>query len=373
MGRSALRRTAILRKLAVTGLCLVAWRALAFIPVPFVTPSFIAQVRSRAPSSPLLAGMTGSPIELDSVIAMGLNPFLIAFVVFWLARVLPDAQKAWADPASQWRVLLMLTLFFALLQGEGLTRPLFNDHPQDVLAATGLTATGALMVGTMILFGLGRIIDRFGLPPTKGVWFLFALESVRRGLHMLGIYLHTHALSGQLLLHLLAYAVATVLVGAGVIAVVRAKRPVVIEPQPGPDGGKVPSIEFGLVMGGVVFPLVIANYFTYLPVIPAELLGPQAVAWVDKNFFATGPLVWVDVLFVVGYFAAIVGACIFAMRFNFDADLIAGHLAESGYRLPGVSGAEETARSLGGISMRTTVIGSIAVASLVVAYLFCST
>lgn len=260
----------------------------------------------------------------------------------------------------------MLTAFFALIQGEGLTRLLFNDHPQDVLAPTGLAATGGLIAGTMILFGLGRIIDRFGLPPTKGVWFIFALESVRRGLHMLGVYLQSHPLSGELVLQLMAYALATVLAAAAVLAIVRARRPVAIEPQPGAGANEVPKIELGLVIGGVVVPLVIANFFTYLPSIPAELIGPQAVAWVDKNFFATGPLIWVDVLFCVGYFAAIVAACVFGMWFNFDADWVARHLADSGYQLPGVSGVAETASVFGSIALRATVIGGISIAILVV-------
>jgi preprotein translocase subunit SecY len=184
---------------------------------------------------------------------------------------------------------------------------------------------------------------------------------------MLGVYLQAHPLSGELIAQLLAYAISTVLATAAVLAIVRAKRPIVIEPQPGVDGKEVPNIELSLVIGGVVVPLVIANFFTYLPSIPAELIGPQAVAWVDKNFFSTGPLIWVDAIFCVGYFVAIVAACIFGMLFNFDADWVARHLADSGYQLRGISGAAETASALGAIALRTTVIGGIAVAILVVA------
>jgi preprotein translocase subunit SecY len=357
-------RTAIARRLAVTGFCLVVWRVLAFVPIPFVTPSFLQHIRAGAPGSPLVAGLTGSAIEPYSVVAMGLNPFAIAFVLFWLSRVTPGGHRAWIDEKSRWRVLAIGTVFAALFEGESLTRYLFSDHPQDVLAATGLAATAALIAGTMMLFGLGKVIERFGLPPRNGVWFLFAVLSLRKGVHMLGAYVQGHASSDQLVLHLFAYAVATLFLTFAVLAIVRARRRVPTEEGPGLN--QVHQIDLSLTIGGLVVPLLSANAVMLLPDIAAHLIGSQATSWMDQYFRPDGPLIWLAVVYNLGYAAAIVGASVFAMLFNFDAGWMARQLTKSGSRLRGMKDAAGAERALGAIALRTTLIGSIAVCGLVV-------
>ena len=251
----------------------------------------------------------------------------------------------------------MLTAGAALFQGESLTRLLFGDHPQDVLAATGLLATAALIAGTMAIFGLGRIIERFGLPARNGVWFLYAILSVRRGLHMVGLYVETHSSSDQFLIHLLAYAAATILLAAAVLMVLVAIRPVAIEPRAGAEA-KERHVNLSLVMGGVVVPLVMANGLIFAPVIVAQALGQQAVTWIDQYYRPDGPIAWADGLYLLFFASLITAMCIFAMRFNFDADWLAEDLAKTGHAVRGVSDTE-AARAVGAIAMRLAVIGAL--------------
>jgi preprotein translocase subunit SecY len=86
----------------------------------------------------------------------------------------------------------------------------------------------------------------------------------------------------------------------------------------------------------------------------------------DQYFRPDGPLIWLAVVYNLGYAAAIVGASVFAMLFNFDAGWMARQLTKSGSRLRGMKDAAGAERALGAIALRTTLIGSIAVCGLVV-------
>src|SRR5260370_31943137 len=72
-------------RLAITLICLAFWRILAAIPLPVA-----GLVDLRLSSGRLVADgglpalLFGNPLEQERVVALGLNSFLDAFIIFWI-------------------------------------------------------------------------------------------------------------------------------------------------------------------------------------------------------------------------------------------------------------------------------------------------
>jgi preprotein translocase subunit SecY len=71
-----------------------------------------------------------------------------------------------------WRYLAWLTAILATIQAIGLTAFMVGDQRSSVTSTVGLLTIGAIVLGTMMLFWSGRLIDEFGIPAGYGVWFL---------------------------------------------------------------------------------------------------------------------------------------------------------------------------------------------------------
>jgi preprotein translocase subunit SecY len=128
-------------RLAVTALCFGIWRLLATIPLPIVTRLQIAQASQEPTIHGPLAILMGPSLERMSLVAMGLEPFLDALVVFWLLGVASShARKARDDPKMMWQYLGWLTAVLALLRAFGLVTLLTRGQPAGPSSPAGLAS-----------------------------------------------------------------------------------------------------------------------------------------------------------------------------------------------------------------------------------------
>src|SRR5260370_14205292 len=110
------RLVALWPRIAITLICLAFWRILAAIPLPVA-----GLVDLRLSSGRLVADgglpalLLGNPLEQESVVALGLNSFLDAFIIFWLwAASTGNLEKVHRDRRWMGRTLAWLTAGHAL-------------------------------------------------------------------------------------------------------------------------------------------------------------------------------------------------------------------------------------------------------------------
>lgn len=305
---------AIWPRLAITLICLAFWRILAAIPLPVagLTDLRLSSGRLFADSG-LPTWLLGNPLEQESVVAMGLNPFLDAFVIFWLwAASTGNLRRAQSDPGWMWGSLAWLTAGLALVRAFGLILLFVGGRTATLTSTAGLLSVFGLLLGTMALFGLGRVIDRFGEPVGYGVWLLVGVETLLRGAHHVASWVAADRGDPAFATIVVAYAVISVILLASAVLVLEAVRNVPVR-DAGSKGkeAKERIVPLRLLGGGVIVPIVLANFaISFIPTMVMEaglrLSDQQALTY----WSALSPLP----LVVIGYHAmfsiVIVLACL---------------------------------------------------------------
>src|SRR2546422_7208521 len=89
------------RRLVVTGLCLVAWRALNEVTVPGLSPAFISARLQVADTSTLVHAIgAGSLFSAYSIVAMGVGPYVNALIVMSLLTAISPRVRAIGNGAD---------------------------------------------------------------------------------------------------------------------------------------------------------------------------------------------------------------------------------------------------------------------------------
>src|SRR5260370_20424132 len=122
MGAAWRGLVALWPRIAITLICLAFWRILAAIPLPVAGLVDLRLSSGRlVADGGLLVLLLGNPLEQESVVALGLNSFLDAFIIFWLwAASTGNLEKVHRDQRWMWRTLAWLTAGLALARAFGL-------------------------------------------------------------------------------------------------------------------------------------------------------------------------------------------------------------------------------------------------------------
>jgi preprotein translocase subunit SecY len=291
------------RRLAVTGLCLVAWRALEQITVVGANPGLIA-ARLQAEDTSSLVHSIGSGIPLAgySIVALGLTPYINALIIVTLAIVISKRVRAIANsPEGRRRTrrwVRALAVFLALGQAYGWTVLMQSGSlallpPMDWSAR--LVICVELAAGTMILVLLGDVLDEFGLGFGNGAILIFALSPLALEVHRLVDIVALAPSVEALYLPLAIWAGFSIGLAAATVAVLLAVRPVVSK-------GERPSkrVELKVLMSGVLRPPLFASAVLFVPVIIANYYSaanPDFNRWIYEHATAYGPNPWTDIAY----------------------------------------------------------------------------
>lgn len=318
-------------RLAITLICLAFWRILAAIPLPIPGLADLGLAsRPALADSGLLGLLLGSPLEPDSIAAVGLEPFLGAWVVFWLWAVASgNLRKMQSDRPLMWRSLMWLTAGLALARSFGLLLFFLGGRASTVSSTAGLLTIFGLLFGTMALFGLGRVIDRFGEPAGYGVWFLYGVQTLLTGTHHVARWVAGNNGDSAFPAIVLAYAVVSVILVASAFAIFEAVRSVPLrEPRSKGRDVKERIVLLHLLGGGVIVPIVLANFaISFIPTMVMEIgfrfSDQQALTF----WSALSPLPVVVIAYHVLFSVIILLACLVTTAITVNPGGAAGRAA----------------------------------------------
>ena len=318
-------------RLAITLICLAFWRILAAIPLPIPGLADLGLAsRPALADSGLLGLLLGSPLEPDSIAAVGLEPFLGAWVVFWLWAVATgNLRKMQSDRPLMWRSLMWLTAGLALARSFGLLLFFLGGRASTVSSTAGLLTIFGLLFGTMALFGLGRVIDRFGEPAGYGVWFLYGVQTLLTGTHHVARWVAGNNGDSAFPAIVLAYAVISVILVASAFAIFEAVRSVPLsEPRSKGRDVKERIVLLHLLGGGVIVPIVLANFaISFIPTMVMEIgfrfSDQQALTF----WSALSPLPVVVIAYHVLFSVIILLACLVTTAITVNPGGAAGRAA----------------------------------------------
>ncbi len=313
------------RRLAVTALCLVTWRALEQIPVASLNPLFIgSRLLALEPSTFLHAIGSAAPFASYSLAALGLQPYVMALITIVLIRVVSKSVQTIAKtPEGELRLRRWargLTVLLAMGQAYGWTVLYQVDSflpPMDWSAR--LVIILQLTGGTMILVFLGDVLDEFGLGFGNGAILIYALSPLAVEMHRLADILAASPSLEALYRPLGVWIIFSIgLVVASVAALLAVRR---IPPEEGEETTAKKPVEFRGLLSGALRPPLFANAIVFVPVILANYLertNPGAVVWVSEHVTAYGPNPWTDVAYAIIKVSLVIAFTYFVVGSEFD-------------------------------------------------------
>ncbi len=310
------------RRLAVTGLCLAAWRALEQVTLPGANPAMIAARLEAVDTSSLIHAIGAGSIVLNkySIVAMGIGPYVNALVIVWLLELCSRRLRAMGDTddgklrITRWTRALAVVL--ALGQAYGWT-VLFQSNsilpsPMDLFPR--LLVCLELAAGTMLLVLIADILDEFGLGLGNGAFLIYALTPLAIEVHRVADMFASAPSIQALYLPFGIWVTVSIAVVALSIAVLNAVRRVRV--TEGKKTKPAERVELSVLMSGVLRPPAFALALWSVPVIVAVNYSgsnPALSRWVNDYISMYGPDPWADVANVIVVSLLVIGFTYFVV------------------------------------------------------------
>jgi preprotein translocase subunit SecY len=299
-------RSAGWKRLAVTGLCLLGWRALEQVIVVGVNQNVISARLQFVDNSDLVHAIgSGIPLSSYSVVAMGISPYIYALLVMFLLHVLSDRVRTMESTPDgrlqlrRWTRALAVVL--AVGQASALTGLLLTGDdfqvPMDWFLR--LVVILELAGGTMILVFLADIIDDFGLGFGYGAFLIYTLIPVAVEVHRLATTVSFAPSIEALYKPLAVWTVFSIGLVAATVAILLAVRRVVLITDKKKNSGQ--PVVLKVLMSGVLRPTVFALAVLSLPATLASTVATSnaGLALLVDQWSPYGVNPWINTAYIV--------------------------------------------------------------------------
>lgn len=368
------------QKLIGTFLCLLLYRLLSFIPLPFVDSHYIQDMIGTNGSLGLLDVLSGKSLGNMSLMALGIGPWITASIVLQLIGIafpsFGELPKD-ADGKKTYKILTLVTaVTFALAESIGLMYGYGRAGYLEPYAwYTVLIPALMMMAGTGFLSLMGWYIDErlFGngtsLILTTGIVCSYVGDSAILG----EVLTHDKGIAASVIICTVIFVAFILLFMYTVFISSCEKRLQVVYSKKVSGSGNaknISSIPLKLISGGVV-PVIFASTIITFPALIGTAFGSDA-AWLkifNTSCWLNMSYPWASIGFVV-YVGLIIAFSYFCQMMYVNPMELASNLQKNGGTIPGVRPGKPTSdyiisqakwlTALGGIFL--TIIAAIPIA-----------
>lgn len=354
------------KKVYFTAFIFFVFRMFAHIPVPAVDTARLSQFFSQNQFLALLDIFSGGTLVNFSIMALRLNPYINASIIFQLlTQVFPKLEEMQKEgEAGRERInqyTRYLTIPLALVQSIGMY---FLLRSQQVVNSLSIVEIAAMVVtmtaGSMLLIWLGELITEHGVG--NGISLLIFGGIVGR--LPVALFQARTVITGENILQYILFTGLAVFVIASIVLVNEAVRKVPIAYAKRVRGkalygGQSTHLPLRLNQAGVI-PIIFAVSLVLLPSMLANFLG-QVPNPSIANFF-TGVARLLNpggFTYNIVYFLLVVGFTYFYTAITFNPEKIADEVKKYGGFVPGIRPGSATANYLNYILTRITLAGAL--------------
>lgn len=349
----------------ITALILVVFRFTAHIPAAGMDRTSLKMLFYNSPFLSLLDVFSGGTLANFSILALGLNPYINASIIFQLlAYIVPSIEalqkegEYGQEKLNQYTKLLTVPL--AAIQGLAMYSLLKSQHVISSLSPLAvLSLVLTMTAGTVFAVWLGDLISEHGLK--DGISFLIFVGIVSRLPISLGQSVITF--QSQDLLKVGLFLGMALLVIAGIVFMNEAVRKIPIHYSRRSGNSSLSPVTSYLPLrlnqAGVI-PIIFAVSLVLVPSLISQFLANSAnpilahLATGVGRVFSPQSLVYNLV-----YFLLIFGFTYFYTAVVFNPDKISENLQKGGGFIPGIRPGSSTAKYLSFVLGRITLIGGI--------------
>lgn len=352
------------RKVLITALILLVFRLVAHIPAAGIDRTSLQALFSGSPLLSLLDVFSGGTLANFSIMALGLNPYINASIIFQLLTyVVPSLEELSKEGEYGQEKINQYTRFLtvplAAVQAFGMYSLLRSQGIISIFSPLALVSLILTMTaGTVFAVWLGELITEYGF--SNGISLLIFAGIVSR----LPVTLFQSAATIQtqdLLKTGVFLAIAVVIVGLIVFMNEAVRQVPISYARRGGKGGLPFSsyLPLRLNQAGVI-PIIFAVSLVLMPTMVSQFLAgvtnPKISSFV--NFLTTvfNPR---STVYNLVYFTLVVGFTYFYTAVVFNPQKISENLQKNGGFIPGIRPGSQTANYLSFVLNRITLVGAI--------------
>lgn len=358
----SIKTPSVRNKILITALILVVFRLAAHIPAAGIDKTTLTALFAGSPLLSLLDVFSGGTLANFSILALGLNPYINASIIFQLlGYVIPSLEalqkegEYGQEKINQYTRLLTVPL--AAMQAFGMYALLKGQHILPNLGPLQLLSLVITMTaGTVFAVWLGELISEYGFK--NGVSVLIFTGIVARLPITLGQ--SASVLGSQDILKVGIFLIVAVVIIGLVIFVSEAARqiPIHYAKRRTESGlGATSYLPLRLNQAGVI-PIIFAVSLVLLPSLLGQFLAnvPNAQVANIARFISTAfnPQ---GAVYNIVYFFLVFGFTYFYTAVVFNPEKIAEDLQKGGGFVPGIRPGKETEKYLGHVLSRLTIVG----------------
>lgn len=354
----------IRKKLIITGAILLVFRLVAHIPAAGIDRTSLQALFSGSPLLSLLDVFSGGTLANFSIMALGLNPYINASIIFQLLTyVVPSLEELskegeyGQEKINQYTRFLTIPLaavqafgMYSLLHSQGII-PVFSP-----LALIALVLT--MTAGTVFAVWLGELITEYGF--SNGVSLLIFAGIVSR--LPVTLFQSAATIQTQDILKIGIFLILATLVVGAIVFMNEAVRQIPISYAR--RGARV-SLGFSsylplrLNQAGVI-PIIFAVSLVLAPSMISQFLSgasdPRVQGFVHFLTTVFNPR---SAVYNIFYFVLVVGFTYFYTAVVFNPKKISENLQKNGGFIPGIRPGGQTANYLSFVLNRITLVGAV--------------
>lgn len=346
------------------------FRLLASIPVPGVNTYALSSFLENNQFFGILNVFSGGGLSTLSIVMLGVGPYITASIIMQLLTIMvPRLKEMYHEEGEAGRRKFaqysrILTVPLAVIQGlslliilerQGVILPLsMFDRIENVIVVTA---------GSFLLMWIGELISEYGIG--NGVSLIIFAGIVSSFPSSVSQMLFAYDPSN--LTSYIAFAVISLLVVAGVVAITEAERPIPVTHARQSRGGAGVSsfIPLRLNQAGVM-PIIFALSILTFPQIISNFLTGSSIGILASIGQAFANFTNTSILYMVIYFFLVFMFTFFYTAITFDPESVANNLQKNGAFVPGTRPGEATANHIGSIVTRVTLVGALFLAIVAV-------
>lgn len=335
------------KRLAISGLCLVAWRALEQIPVAGLNPGLVNQLLQQTDTTNLIHAIGGGfPLARYSIVALGIGPYINAWMLMSLAPIFSVRLREMRDSPDGRQSLQLwtraLTVVLAAFQAYSWTVLMQSPTTPPQLDAmdwfTRLAIVLQLTGGTMVMVLLADTLNEFGFGFGHGAILLYALNPLPVEVQRLAHLFASTPSVQAIYLPFAIWVLCSIAVVMATVAVFRAARRVAVIPGEKLTGPK--QVDLTLVMSGVLRPPEFAGDALFMPVAVANIYSnPGLLRWTYDVMTPYGPNPWTDLAFLVVDASLLIAFAYFVVAVDYVGTTIPRSLVPHMFRVTFIGGS----------------------------------
>lgn len=358
----------LVNKIFITLGFLLAYRILAYVPVPGVNIEVVKEFfdANSANALGLFNMFSGNALERLSIISLGIMPYITASIIMeLLAATFPELGKMKKERdgmVKYMQIIRYATIAITLIQAVGVSFGL-----QSLTGRAGESAVSidhslfvaisaiSMLAGTMMLMWIGEQITQRGIGNGISlIIFAGIVSSIPRAIGHTVTLVNTGEMHFLTLVAILALVVVTV---GAVIYVELAERRIPVSYQrktliANHNKRIMNYIPIKLNLSGVIPPIFASAILMFPSTVMQASTNPWVIAirdFIHPQGYAFNVLTFLFVVFFAYFYASIA----------FNAKDISENLKRQGGFIPGVRPGEHSAEFLNEIASRLTLFGAL--------------